>query len=140
MTQPEIGFTYRDQWGTVTIFSQTFEGDDLDRMLLICTNFLKACGYAESNVEDAILNLAHEYADCDERTEFLRRAFKPAEWTPEAAKSANDSAEMVQDAIDRMRKRDNDPMEECNQVIYCSECGSLLQFVRPGKWQCPRCG
>lgn len=29
----------------------------------------------------------------------------------------------------------------CEEGFYkCSECRAVLQLVRPGKWQCPRCG
>ena len=26
-----------------------------------------------------------------------------------------------------------------NAVMKCATCGTLLQLVRPGKWQCPKC-
>ena len=34
------------------------------------------------------------------------------------------------------RAEEYDPMDA---VKHCTECGSQLQAVRPGKWQCPKC-
>ena len=29
--------------------------------------------------------------------------------------------------------------DEMDQVCYCADCGTQLQAVRPGKWQCNHC-
>lgn len=32
-----------------------------------------------------------------------------------------------------------DEIDEMDIPHYCGACGSRLQVVRPGKWQCPKC-
>ena len=71
-------------------------------------SFLVAVGFDPLTVDNAFESREPYFQEPpteSERTEFLQRAFKPAEWTPETAKSMNDSAEIVQNAIDRAKER-----------------------------------
>ncbi len=112
MTTPVLSITYEDCNGVTTRFGQNIlADDDIDALLTSFCGFLRAVGYAEKTVDDAIEDAAVIIAE--KKGEVIT-------WKKQ---------EELQD----------DFGDERDGVNTCLKCGRRIHMVSPGKWQCERC-